>query len=178
MCFFCTMQTLATVPLFGPVGTSRAFPQRIAGTLVGQEHAPTEKSRPPRPLWSFAEFRGPPVLGYASHWVWGPHRHPAVTFGGPYWHWVCVGVHVFFVLGQCYRLATIAIDPLFVDYATYNGLKQMHQPAKPHRHKQHPITRHHGRGPPQVHFSFVAKHIPQEGPLSPSPLCVHPTFEL
>ena len=65
---------------------------------------------------------GPPVLCYASHWLRRPHIHPAVTVGGPYWHSVCDGFHVFLVLGQYLRivvimrlriLATIAIDPLF-----------------------------------------------------------------
>ena len=40
------VHTWAMVPLYRPAGTSRAFPQRIAGTIVGQEHAPTETSRP------------------------------------------------------------------------------------------------------------------------------------
>ena len=68
------------VPPCGPAGTSCAFPQRIAGTLVGQEHAPTETSRPlstgPHPcgpLQSFGAARpllrlslalGPTVLGH------------------------------------------------------------------------------------------------------------------
>ena len=113
-------------------GVSRvgfSFPQRIAGTLVGQEHAPTETSRPLStrpPLWSFAKFRGrpsfaTPLIGFGAHGA-RPHIHPAVTVGGPYWHSVCDGFHVFLVLGQYFRivvimglriLATIAIDPLF-----------------------------------------------------------------
>ena len=93
------------VPPYGPAGTSRAFPQRIAGTLVGQEHAPTETSRPlstgPHP--SFAT----PLIGFGAHGA-----RPSV----------CGGFHVFLVLGQFFRivvimrlriLATIAIDPLF-----------------------------------------------------------------
>ena len=42
---------------------------------MGQEHAPTETSRPvhwPRPLWSFAKFLGRPTVCCASHWVLEP----------------------------------------------------------------------------------------------------------
>ena len=46
---FFMMHTSVVVPPYGPAGTSRAFPQRITGTLVGQEHAPTETSRPLSP---------------------------------------------------------------------------------------------------------------------------------
>ena len=97
---------------------------------MGQEHAPTETSRPlstgPTHLWSFAKFRGrpsfaTPLIGFGAHGA-RPHIHPAVIVGGPYWHSVCDGFHVFLVLGQYFRivvimrlriLATIAIDPLF-----------------------------------------------------------------
>ena len=127
---FFMMHTSAMVPPCGPAGTSRAFRQRIAGTLVGQEHVPTETSRPPvhwpTPLWSFAKFRGrpsfaTPLFGFGAHGA-RPHIHPAVTVGGSYWHSVCDGFHVLLVLGQYFRivvimklriLATIAIDPLF-----------------------------------------------------------------
>ena len=105
-----------------------SFHQRIAGTLVGQEHAPTETSSlstGPDPLWSFAKFRGRPtfaalLIGFWAHGA-RPHIHPAVTVGGPYWHSVCDGLHVFLVLGQQFRIVVImrlrilaiAIDPLF-----------------------------------------------------------------
>ena len=46
---FFMMHISAMVPPYGPAGTSGAFPQRITGTLVGQEHAPTETSRPLSP---------------------------------------------------------------------------------------------------------------------------------
>ena len=125
---FFMMHTSAMVPPYGPAGTSRAFPQRIAGTLVGQEHAPTETSRPLsnglHPCGRLQSF-GPPVLCYASHWLWGPRCSATHTSRGysrrPYWHSVCDGFHVFLVLGQYFRivvirrlriLATIAIDPL------------------------------------------------------------------
>ena len=128
---------------------TRAFPQRIAGTLVGQEHAPTETSRPlstgpdlalhtcvspthrrnpcgpgtcahwdfqtpvhwPRPLWSFAKFRGrpslaTPLIGFGADGD-RPHVHPAGTVRGPYWHSVCGGLHVFLVLGQYFRIVVI-----------------------------------------------------------------------
>ena len=74
------MHTSAMVPPCGPAGTSRAIPQRIAGTLVGQEHAPTETSRPlstgpdpcgrlqsfgaARPLLRLSLAFGPTVLGH------------------------------------------------------------------------------------------------------------------
>ena len=74
------VHTSAMVPPYGPAGTSRAFPQRIAGTLVGQEHAPTETSRPlstgshpcgrlqsfgaARPLLRLSLALGPTVLGH------------------------------------------------------------------------------------------------------------------
>ena len=77
---FFMMHTSAMVPPYGPAGTSRAFPQRIAGTLVGQEHAPTETSRPmstgphlcgrlqsfgaARPLLRLSLALGPTVLGH------------------------------------------------------------------------------------------------------------------
>ena len=61
------MHTSAMVPLYGPAGTSRAFPQRIAGTFVGQEHAPTETSRPlsigPHPCGRLQSF------GAARPWL-------------------------------------------------------------------------------------------------------------
>ena len=180
---FFMMHTSAMVPPFGPAGTSRAFPQRIAGTLVGQEHAPTETSRPlstgPHPLWSFAKFRGrssfaTPLIGFGAHGA-RPHIHPAVTVGGPYWHSVCDGFHVFRVLGQYFRivvimrlriLATIAIDLLFEIIQNYGGLQQLHQPAKPHRHKQRPATHHHGRGPCMCIFLLALnRHThPARGP--------------
>ena len=77
---FLMMHTSAMVLPCGPAGTSRAFPQRIAGTLVGQEHAPTETSRPlstgphtcgrlqsfaaARPLPRLSLALGPTVLGH------------------------------------------------------------------------------------------------------------------
>ena len=120
---------------------------------MGQEHAPTETSRPlvhwPRPLWSFAKFRGrpslsTPLIGFGADGD-RPHTHPAVTVRGPYWHSVCDGLHVFLVLGQYFRivvimrlriLATIATDPLFEIVRTVSGYQQLHQPAKPHRHNK------------------------------------------
>ena len=127
---FFMMHTSAKVPPYGPAGTSRAFPQRIAGTLVGQEHAPTETSRPlstgPHPcgrLQSFGAARpfATALIGFGAHGA-RPHIHPAVTVGGPSWHSVCDGFPVFLVFGQYFRivvimrlriLATIAINPLF-----------------------------------------------------------------
>ena len=74
------MHTSALIPPYGAAGTSRAFPQRIAGTLVGQQHAPTETSRPlstgpdlcgrlhsfgaARLLLRFSLGLGPTVLGH------------------------------------------------------------------------------------------------------------------
>ena len=91
------------VPPYGPADTSRAFPQRIAGTLVGQEHAATETSRPlsigPHPcgrLQSFGAARPLLRLSLAlGPTVFWPHIHPAVTVGGSYWHSVCDGFHIF-----------------------------------------------------------------------------------
>ena len=99
--------------------------QRIAQTLEGQEHAPTETSRTLSPgpdPWSFVKFQGRPFLptaftGFGAHGA--RPIHPAVTVGRPHWHSVCID----FVLGQCFRivvimrltiLATIAIAPRFV----------------------------------------------------------------
>ena len=77
------MHTSAMVPPYGPAGTSRAFPQRIAGTLVGQEHAPTPD---PCPLVHtpvvVCKVSGPPVLCYASHWLWGPRCSATHTSRG------------------------------------------------------------------------------------------------
>ena len=172
---FFMMHTSAMVPPCGPASTSRAFPQRIAGTLVAQEHAPTETSRPlstgPDPCGRLQSF-GPPVLCCASHWVLGPrcsatHTHPAVTVAGPFWHSVCDGLRVFLVR-QYFRivvimrlriLATSAIDPL-------RNYTPLHQPAKPHRHKQRPITHHHGHGPLKCVFLLaLTRHThPSRGP--------------
>ena len=83
------------------------------------------------PLWSFAKFRGrpsfaTPLIGFWAHGT-RQHIHPAVTVGGPYWHLVCDGFHVFLVLGQYIKivvimrlriLATIAIDRLFENIKT------------------------------------------------------------
>ena len=79
-----------------------AFPQRVARTLVGQERAPTETSRPPGPdpcghLHSFGAAR--PWLRL-SLGLARPHIHPAVTVGGSYWHLVLCALHVFLVVGQ------------------------------------------------------------------------------
>ena len=141
--FFHDAHTSAMVPPHGPAGTSRAFPQRIAGTLVGQEHASTETSRPlstgPDPCGRLQSF-GPPVLCYASHWVLGPRcsaTHPAVTVAGPYWHSVCDGLHVFLVLGQHFRivvimrlriLATIASDLMFEIIRTFMAINSCTSP--------------------------------------------------
>ena len=58
--------------------------------------------------------------------------------------------------------ATIAIDPLFEILRTVIGHQQLHQPAKPHRHKQRPITHHHGRGPCKCIFlsALPLKRLP------------------
>ena len=77
---FFMMHTSALVPLYGPAGTFSAFPQRIAGTFVGQEHAPTETSRllstgpqtccrlqsfgTSRPLLRLSLALGPTMLGH------------------------------------------------------------------------------------------------------------------
>ena len=50
---FFTMHISALVPPCGPAGTSRACPQQIARTLVGQEHAPTPGPDPCGRLQSF-----------------------------------------------------------------------------------------------------------------------------
>ena len=89
---------------------------------------------------------------------------------------VCDGFHVFLVLEQYFRivvimrlriLATIAIDPLFEMIRTIVAIKQLHQPAKQHRHKQRPATHHHGYGPCKCIFLLALN-------LSPGPLWVHP----
>ena len=83
--------------------------------FVGQEHSPTETSRPlstgPDPcgrLQSFGAAR--PLLrlslGLGRRGA-RPHIHPAVTVGGPCWHSVCDGLHVFLVLGQYFRIVVI-----------------------------------------------------------------------
>ena len=118
------------------------FRSTNAGTVVGQQHATTETSRPlstgQTPV-VVCKVSGPPVLCYASHWAHGaqPHIHPAVTFGGPYWHSVCDGLRVFLVLGQYFRivvfmrlriLATIAIDPLFEITRTFMAINSCTSP--------------------------------------------------
>ena len=83
------------------------FSQRIARTLVRLPD-PCLLAQTPVVVCKVSE---PPVLGYASHWVWGPsarpHTHPAVLWSCC--HYVRVGFHVFFVLGHV-RTA-VAMEP-------------------------------------------------------------------
>ena len=70
-------------------------------------------------------------------------------------------------------LATIAIDPLFEIYTNYSGHQQLHQPAKPHRHKQRPATHHHGLGPCKCIFLLALNrhtHPARGHPFAWSPL--------
>ena len=172
------MHTSAMVPLYGTAGTSGAFSQRIEGTLVGQEHAPTETSRPLSTgpdtcgrLQSFGAAR--PLLrlsfGFGAHGA-RPHMHSTFTVGGPHRHAACDGLHVFLVLGQYLRIVVIMRLRILAAIAIDNGHLQLHQPAKPHRHKQRPVTHHHGRGPCECIFFWrsIATQIPQKGLLSPS----------
>ena len=154
----------------GPAGTSRAFLQRIAGTLVGQDHAPTETSRPlstgPDPCGPSQGVGGrpsfaTPLIGFWAHGA-RPHIHPAITVGGPSWYSVCDGLHVFLVLGQHFRilvimrlrsLATIATDPLFEIIRTIvsSTVTAAREATSAQAASRHP--------PPwarslQVHFSF------------------------
>ena len=96
-----------------------------------------------------------------------------------------VQVNVILALGQYFGivvimrltiLATIAIALLFVIMRT-NNHQQLRQPAKPHGHKHHPITQHHGRGPCKCMFlwRYIATNIFFEGSFSPGPpFWVHP----
>ena len=108
------MHTSAMVPPFGPAGTSRAFPHRIAGTQRARNMrrlrlpGPCPLAQTPvvvckvsgRP--SFAT----PLIGFGAHGA-RPHIHPAVAVGGPYWHSVGDGLHMFLVLGQYFRIVVI-----------------------------------------------------------------------
>ena len=135
---FFMIHTSAMVPPYGPAGTSRAFLQRIAGTLVRPLRLPDPTG--PDPCGRL-QFRGrpsfaTPLIGFG----WGPRcsaTHPAVTVGGPHWHSVCRGLHVFLVLGQYFRsvvtmrlriLATIAIDPLFENIRTILAINSCTNP--------------------------------------------------
>ena len=126
---------------------------RIDRNLAGKEHASLESSRPPVPWprhpWSFAKFRGRPVLGYASHWVLGPRCSATQTSRG-------YSQKVLSTLGdsQCWPPSPSATAR---NYTNYNGHQQLHQPAKPHRHKHHPITRRHECGPCKCMF-LLASH--------------------
>ena len=183
------MHTSAMVPPYGPAGTSRAFPQRIAGTLVGQEPAPTQTSRPlstgPDPCGRLQSFgAGRPLLrlslGFGAHGA-PPHIHPAVTVGGPHWHSVCDGLHVFLVLGQYFRivvimrlriLATIAIDPLFENFRTTMTINSCTSPRSHIGTSSVPSPVSMGADLASAFFFWrqIAIHLPQEGTLSPSPL--------
>ena len=110
-----------------------------------------------------------PLIGFWAHGA-RPHIHPAVTVGGPFWHSVCDGLRVSlvrqYVIMRLRILATIAIDPL-------RNYTQLHQPAKPHRHKQRPITHHHGHGPCKCVFLFALNchtHPSRGPPFAQSPL--------
>ena len=187
------MHISAMVPLYGPAGTSRAFPQRIARTLVGQEHAPTETSRPLSPSQTpvvVCKVSGPPVLRYASHWVWTPpcfathmssgYSRRALLAIGLRWPSCITCPRP--ILEDCRHLETHNLGhhrhrPTVRNYTNYNGHQQLHQPAKPHRHQHHPITHHHGRGTLQVHVScgvFPPCASPTKAPFSRSPLWAHP----
>ena len=107
--------------------------------------SPTNRTNPcaaskMRPLRLLGQSTSGKSAG-ASHWFGahgaGPHIHPAVTVGGPHWHSVRVGLHVFLVLGQYFRivvivgltvLATIAIAPLFVIIPTITAINRCTSP--------------------------------------------------
>ena len=91
----------------------------------------------------------------------------------PYWHSVCDGSHVLFVLGQHFRIvvivrlgisATIAIDPLFEIIRPKVAINSCRSSV--------PSPHHHGRGPYKCIFFWrsIANHIPEEGFLSSPPL--------
>ena len=156
------------VPPYGTAGTSGAFSQRIEGTLVGQEHAPTETSRPLSTgpdtcgrLQSFGAAR--PLLrlsfGFGAQGA-RPHIHPTFAVGEPYRHAACDSLHVFLILGQYFRIVVIMRLRILATVAIDNGHQQLHQPAKPHRHKHASAF---------FFWRQIATHIPQEGLLSPSP---------
>ena len=143
-----------------------------------------------RLLWSFAKFRGhpsfaTPLIGFWSHGA-RPHRHPAVTFGGPYWHSVCDGLRVFLVLGQYFRivvfmrlriLATIAIDPLFEITRTFMAINSCTSPGSHIGTSSVPSPTTMG-GLCKCIFLFGVESpytSPHRAPLSPSPLWVHPS---
>ena len=164
-----------------------SFHQRIAGTLVGQEHAPTETSRPlstgPDPCGRPCKDSGPPLsLGLEPHGG-RPHTHPAFTVGGHHWHSVCDGLQV---LCQYFRnvvimrlriLATIAIDPLFESFSNFLWPSTVAPAreatsAQAASHHPTPLAR-----TLQVHFLLALNrhtHPSRGHPFRPAPFWVHP----
>ena len=139
------MHTSATVPPFGPAGASRAFSHRIAGTLVGQEHAPTETSRhlstgpepcgrlqsfgAARPLLRLSMGSGPTVLGHTYI--------PRLQSEGPIGTRFAMAFMKILVFGHYFRivvimrlriLATIAIDSLFETIRTFVAINSCTSP--------------------------------------------------
>ena len=121
---------------------------------------------------------GPPVLFYASHWLWGtrcsPHIHPAVTVGGSYWHSVCDGFHVLLVLCQNFRivvimrlriLATIASDPLFEIIRTIVAINSCTSPRSHFGTSSVPPPTTMGADPSSAFFFWrqIDIHTQQEG---------------
>ena len=123
--------------------------------------------------------RNPCGPGTCAHGA-RPHKHPAVTVGGPHWHSVCDGFHVFLVLGQHFRivvimrlrmLATIAIDPLFEIIRTIVAINSCNSPRSHFGTSSVPPPTTMGADPASAFFLWrqIAIHIQQEGPLSPGP---------
>ena len=158
------MHTSAMVRLMDQLALNVRFTNASQEPFVGQEHAPTETSRPlstgPNPC-VVCNFSEPPVLCCASHWLWGPRvlGHTYIPLS------VCDGLHVFLVLGQYFRIVVIVRLQNLSHHRHWPTVRIVRTTvpinsctsAKPHRHKQRPITHHHGRGPCKVQFSFGVK---------------------
>ena len=122
---------------------------------------------------------GPPVLYYAYNWLWGPRCSATHTSRG-YSRRALLALGLRWlscipcprpILQNCRHHETQNLShhrhrPTVRNYTNYSGHQQLHQPAKPHRHKQRPATHHHGRGPCKCIFLLALnRHThPSRGP--------------
>ena len=160
---FFMMHTSATVPPYGPAGTSRAFPHDSQEPLWDKSMRPL-RLPDPCPLAQtpgvVCKVSGSPVFGYASHWVWGPRCSATRTSRG-------YSRRALLALGLRWPSCIPCPRPILQNcrhhenqnlshhrhcstvrnFSNFHGHQQLHEPAKPHRHKQRPINHLHGKGP-------------------------------
>ena len=186
---FFTMRISVMVPPCGPADTSRAFRQRIARPLLGQEHAPTETSRPLSPgldpcgrLQCFGDARPWSRATRASR---GHSRRALLALGSS-------GLHVFLCLRPIFQncrhhethsLGHSRHHSTVRNYTSYHGHQQLHlsspPPPRPQSHIgtsiiPSPTTMGADLEGACFFWRYFAIHIPKEDHLAPGSLWVHP----